>query len=375
MSQNFEQFADAVNEQLPKPKLTLDLTTGAELIQKIIPPARIIVEGLFVEGLIFFAARPKFGKSWLALDLCLCAADGRSFLGFQTVKCRTLYLGLEDGYRRLQNRMKKVLGDRAAPDNIHFAIHSQQTDTGLMEQLESFVKQYPDTGLIVIDTLAKVRGHSFGREGTYQTDYSEIGALKAFADEYHVALVLVTHLRKMPDETDPFNEINGTTGLTGAADAMLVLTRAKRTSETTILHSTGRDIEQQEYELKFNRETCRWENCGDVETLMEQRERERYDSSPVVKTIKKLMTQSPQREWSGKVKDLMEAGKYIAGVYLAVSGKALAQELSALERPLLENDGILHRTVKNGNAGKIHKFCYEGTPQFIEADSSEPLPF
>ena len=360
---------------MPKPKLTLDLTTGAELIRQTIPPARVIVEELFLEGLNILASKQKFGKSWLVLDLCLCVADGRPFLGFRTVKCRTVYLALEDGFRRLQTRMKKLLGDSAAPDNIHLGIQSHKTDTGLLEQLESFVKQYPDTGLIVIDTLAKVRGSSFGREGTYQTDYNEIGVLKSFADKYHICLILVTHLRKMPDEVDPFNEVIGTTAVTGTADATMVLTREKRTSEITILHTTGRDIEQMEYELRFNRETCRWENCGDVESLTEQRERERYDSSPVVKTIKKLLAQSPQHEWTGKVKDLMEAGKFIAGVYLAVSDKALAQELSALERPLLENDGILHRTVKNGNAGKIHKFCFEGTPQFIEADSSEPLPF
>ena len=255
---------------MPKPKLTLDLTTGAELIRQTIPPARVIVEELFLEGLNILASKQKFGKSWLVLDLCLCVADGRPFLGFRTVKCRTVYLALEDGFRRLQTRMKKLLGDSAAPDNIHLGIQSHKTDTGLLEQLESFVKQYPDTGLIVIDTLAKVRGSSFGREGTYQTDYNEIGVLKSFADKYHICLILVTHLRKMPDEVDPFNEVIGTTAVTGTVDATMVLTREKRTSEITILHTTGRDIEQMEYELRFNRETCRWENCGDVESLTEQ---------------------------------------------------------------------------------------------------------
>lgn len=65
---------------------------------------------------------------------------------------------------------------------------------------------------------------------------------KALADEQSVAIVLVHHQRKMAAE-DPLDTVSGTTGLTGAVDTVLVLTRD---GNGTTLHGRGRDIEEVE---------------------------------------------------------------------------------------------------------------------------------
>ena len=60
----------------------------------------------------------------------------------------------------------------------------------------------------------------------------------------------VHHIRKQND-SDVFNKVSGTTGLTGSADATFVLEKEKRASDTAKLYVTGRDTPYQEYTLRF----------------------------------------------------------------------------------------------------------------------------
>ena len=61
---------------------------------------------------------------------------------------------------------------------------------GLEEQVEALVHTYHDVGLIVIDTLQKVR-LSDGNGGMYANDYKEAGALKKLADKYGICILLI----------------------------------------------------------------------------------------------------------------------------------------------------------------------------------------
>lgn len=38
-------------------------------------------------------------------------------------------------------------------DSLYFAVYAKQLGAGLDEQLEKFIKEHPDTRLIIIDTL------------------------------------------------------------------------------------------------------------------------------------------------------------------------------------------------------------------------------
>ena len=71
-----------------------------------------------------------------------------------------------------------------------------------------------------------------------------------------VAVIVVHHIRKQND-SDVFNKVSGTTGLTGSADATFVLEKEKRASDTARLYVTGRDTPYQEYTLRFR--DCSWE--------------------------------------------------------------------------------------------------------------------
>lgn len=326
-------------------------TISAEALQKAdLPPVRFIVEGLLPTGLSILAAPPKYGKSWLALDLCLSLALGNAFLGYKTQKCSALYLALEDSPQRLKDRMYNVLSGDDAPANCHYATTALSIESGLIGQLDEFLNGHPDTRLIVIDTLQRIRRIPNGRVNAYAAEYAELTPLKSFADERGICLLLVHHLRKMGD-SDPFNRISGTSAIFGAVDTALVLTRDKRSGAQTTLSITGRDVESNEIVIEFDMSTYRWHVAVDAKKSAERAE---YNRSPLVKTIKNLIDESPDG-WYGTAQELICAGER-AGLQISMSPQKCGKEINAFEQPLFDYDRIMHRRSKNGNGGGFHRF-------------------
>ena len=200
-------------------------------------PLLFIVENLLPQGLHLLAGAPKVGKSWLALWLCLQVAQGEPLWNFATRPCEVLYLCLEDSFQRIQNRLLDLTED--APSTLHFAVMSEQLHSGLLDQIEQFLREHPATSLVVIDTLQRIR--AAGNESNpYASDYRDIGVLKALADRHRIAVLLIHHLRKMNDN-DPMNMISGTTGLSGATDSNFVLRRSKRRENRSEERRVGKE--------------------------------------------------------------------------------------------------------------------------------------
>ena len=62
-----------------------------------------------------------------------------------------LYLALEDDYARIQKRLFKMFGMEGT-DALHFATQSRTLGGGLSDQLEMFIKEHPNTKLIIVDS-------------------------------------------------------------------------------------------------------------------------------------------------------------------------------------------------------------------------------
>ena len=227
-------------------------------------PVSFVADDLLPQGLHLLAGAPKIGKSWLALWLCLCAAQGKPLWTFATRPCEVLYLCLEDSFQRIQSRLFDLTED--APPTLHFAVMSQQLHNGLVEQIEQFLKEHPQTRLIVIDTLQRIR--TAGNDANpYASDYRDIGVLKALADKHRIAILLVHHLRKELAD-DVFSRISGTTAISGAVDSSFTLIEDKRGSGKATLSCIGRDIEYRELTLERNAENV-WELVSDSRTQPE----------------------------------------------------------------------------------------------------------
>lgn len=275
-------------------KKRLEYMSAKDLQNQNIPVPNIIVQHMIYQGLSVIASPPKLGKSWLSLDLAICIATGQDFLGNKTEQGDCLYLALEDSYHRLQSRLNLILGDKKAPDNLFISTLSNGLENGLLEQLNDFITLHPNTRLIIIDTLQKVRGNIKFNESAYSNDYKEIGKLKAFADHHNIAILLVHHLRKAKDKDDVFNQISGTNGIAGAADTMMVLSKVNRSSEETMISITGRDVEYSEKLMIFDKECYRWKMLANQEELKQKQALSLYNNDPVVITIKELLKDTPK---------------------------------------------------------------------------------
>ena len=164
-----------------------------------------------------------------------------------------LCISLEDTIDRLHVRLSRITEDGS--EQSYFATNADSLTGSLIGQLEQFMHDYPDTGLITIDTFQRVRGSA--KNTGYANDYEEINRIKALADKYRIAILLVHHLRKMPDN-DPFNMVSGSTGIIGAVDSLYVLEKDSRADNKARLHVTGRDIEDMQLLLEFDRDNTIW---------------------------------------------------------------------------------------------------------------------
>ena len=89
----------------------LETMTAEQLQRAPYSPVPFLVDELIPEGLHILAGAPKIGKSWLALWLCLCVAQGQPLWNFAVTQGEVLYLSLEDSYRRIQSRLFDLTDD------------------------------------------------------------------------------------------------------------------------------------------------------------------------------------------------------------------------------------------------------------------------
>jgi predicted MarR family transcription regulator len=248
------------------------LITARELQTKQFKPVRIILPDLIPEGVTILAGKPKIGKSWLMLDVCVAVAGDRFVLGDKKpVPGDVLYLALEDNQRRLKKRMDKLMGDYSWPERLHLHTEWKRLDQGGLEDIEEWCKAKPERRLICIDTLAKMRPLLGRNEQAYAADYRAIEGLQRIAGQYQVGIVLTHHLRKASSEDDAFDDVSGTLGLTGAADTIVIM---KRHSGMVKVYVRGRDIEEGEFAAEFNRESCRWRFVGAADEVFRSQERQ-----------------------------------------------------------------------------------------------------
>ena len=170
-----------------------------------------------------------------------------------------IYLALEDDYGRLQQRLSRMYGTDDN-DKLHLAIYAKQLGSGLDAQLYSFFSRYPDTRLVIIDTLQQIR-NAGGEQFNYANDYEIVKQIKRLSDDCCFCVLLVHHTRKQLAD-DAFDTISGTNGLLGAADGAFVLQKKKRTDNSATLDIAGRDQQDQRLHLEFDRDRCIWNLTG-----------------------------------------------------------------------------------------------------------------
>ena len=251
----------------------LRVFTAAQLLAEDLPPVRWTVPGVLPEGVTLLAGKPKLGKSWLALGLAVAVASGGTALGARQVdRGDVLYLALEDNRRRLQKRLRKILAGSVAPEGLHIATEWSRMDEGGAEALERWLREHPEARLVAVDILKRVRPRTSANRGVYDADYEPLESMQRLAGEHGVAILVVHHTRKLA-AVDPVDEVSGSTGLSGGADAIWVLKRDRGRADG-YLHVTGREVEEEaELALRWDPDLASWTLVGDAEEYRLSEER------------------------------------------------------------------------------------------------------
>lgn len=239
--------------------------SAVELDAQEFPPLQFPVPGLLPEGLTLLAGAPKFGKSFLALDLALAIACGGTAIGGVHVEQGdVLYVALEDGRRRLKERMGRMLPGRQKPQRLTYATDWHRIGEGLEELVEEWLADHPEAKLVIFDTWVHIKPKSGGKSSAYDEDAAGLRPLHNIArDHPGVAFIVIHHVRKMAAD-DIFDTISGTNGLAGIPDTLMVLAPH---GEAGKLCAKGRDLDGYEKALNRDSQTGGWIIAGDAREL------------------------------------------------------------------------------------------------------------
>lgn len=337
----------------------------ASLCSRDIAPPCYVVPGMIPNGITILASPPKFGKSWMCLDLAISVATGTEFMGQETRKNGVIYLALEDGDFRLKERSLKVAGDRELAENLLLVKDAPLLAEGLLPMLKALMNEFTgNVGMVIIDTLQKIRGTAGKTEGVYGYDYRELGQLHKFALDNNIAVVLVHHLNKGGDDGDFVSRLNGSTGISGAADAIITLSRSKRRDKQTLMSITGRDVKEHELVIEMDWSRYRWFVLGEADEVEDKRDEIEFYNDIVVKTVLYHIEEAEDLsaveeievvEWACSSAELLAECTRLYGKHEELTPTSVGRRVKKLQEKLEAFEGISY-TVRRTNSRREHVF-------------------
>ena len=308
------------------------------------------------EGTCVLSAKPKLGKSWLALAMCLAICQGEDFLGYKTRRCSTLYLDLETAESLQQKRILQILKDKPVPNNFYIDSSTNKIDAGFVDQIEAYLQEDPNIGVVVVDVFAIIRTDAkSSRESEYEHAYRDISPLNDLARKYHISIILVTHDRKAVDPDDAFSNILGSTGIQGAAGQMIVMYRRKK-NDPIHISVKGKAIDgNPELNVKF--EEAEWTVVDVANDAESERQRmlEQYRSSEIRAAVLKVLEGSGS--WRGRASELIVAASD-CDFGLTWPAKEIGGFLSRNIGLFLSEDSIHVELISNGTGGRTYRIWH-----------------
>jgi hypothetical protein len=243
----------------PLNPLRQDRWSVAELLDVVLPEPRWSVPGLIPEGVTILGGRPKVGKSWLSLQISGAVGSGGKVFDKDVEQGPVLYIALEDGPRRLQDRIKKLCIPREALITL-VRDWPPMHEEGLSLLFDEIMKY--NYRLVIIDTLTRAF------RGLDQNDQPVISAVmdkvQRMSVDQHMSITFNDHTAKPKGlVADPVNDIMNSTVKTATADMVLALYREQGKAGARLL-GRGRDTDVIDLAVHFDPITCCWQCDSDA---------------------------------------------------------------------------------------------------------------
>lgn len=221
------------------------LIRASDIISTQEPERDWVWEGILPSGgLSLIVAKPKIGKTTLALQLAVAVSRGETFLGRKTRRAAVIFLALEEHRDEVQKSLKK-LGVTEESDEPLF-LHFGTAPANAMQEIEPLIRE-KGAKFLVIDILQK-----FCRVKDLN-DYSQVTRtlepLMSVGRKLDCQISLTHHAGKADREDG--DDILGSTGLLGGVDTSIHI--KKRNKESRIFSTIQRygvDVPQTVIALK-----------------------------------------------------------------------------------------------------------------------------
>jgi len=249
-------LSDAIKDELNS-GLMPDLERGRIVIRDAAyylserPPIEYIVERLIAES----SVNVWFGqwgakKTWAAIDLAVCVASGKQWLGMAVKPCNVLIIDEESGDTRLANRIKDTMrGELGQLANASVPIKSvslaqfnllkRPDDADLLARLVLEL----DAKLVIVDALADVM--LGGDENAVKDTQPVFANLRFIAELTGAAFIVIHHANKL-------GGYRGSTAIAGAIDTLLSVESKQDNSLITFKTEKMRDGEPLHFACEAN---------------------------------------------------------------------------------------------------------------------------
>jgi hypothetical protein len=219
-----------------------------QLLRAVFPKVRWLVPNIIPFGLAILAGRAKVGKSWLTLQVAGAKGTGGVVLGEKLTPGRVLYLALEDGPRRLKDRM--IAQGWQPTEAVVFV-----TEAG-PEVLSALIREH-DPELIIVDTLTAFYEGSLADQNDVALVSDRLRELHRLATDRDLALLIVDHHRKGATG-DGVTDVAGSLGKGAVADTIISMYREGKSRDAK-LEVVGRDVEAQEIDVRWDGRFACWQ--------------------------------------------------------------------------------------------------------------------
>jgi hypothetical protein len=249
---HFEKYEQAHEQREHKPEPAKAAVVAVDAVPQL-PTAKSLIsivgteaahrewffEEILPAGAFLIVGRPKVGKSWLLMQLAVCAAGCGDFLGFAALgKVGVLYVTPEDDLTRIKSRFSRF--NIAPPDGLHiierndFATLAAEFSSRLtlVQFVDLYLTQHPTIKFVFLDTEGTCRhvweGENSGskEKAITKKDYAEVREFDTIALKHRAFIGLVNHTGKRKGTgawADIHELINRTnTALAGASGSIVV---------------------------------------------------------------------------------------------------------------------------------------------------------
>lgn len=285
-------------------------------------------------GLYCLVARPKVGKSLLALQLANSIATGTTFLGFRTSPSPVLYISTEMNFSQILDRIDKM---NLEFNDDNFRLKEQEINErklnliDLQLEFQEFANDL-NGRFVIIDMFSGIDMNN----GYDLNNYQDMGQyvipkFRELCKKYNFTILLIHHLNKN-------NKSLGSTAIDGSVDGIITLKLDQNLKNKILFVYESRDYESQDFVLKRN------ENL-----IFERSEIDSNDLNPNLLIF--LNYAIKQKEFSFTISDI--TSKLNLQIVPSVFGKLLKSNLDNLEK-----EG-LHIELKRTGTDRIYTAKYE----------------